>query len=89
MKPFFPFQETTGGQHCEPQHMERNDSELHLPGFRFHPTEEELLDFYLRRVVRGEKLDFDFIGSLNIYHYDPWELPGVHTCEVLYVSFAR
>ncbi|CAL9752834.1 unnamed protein product [Musa acuminata subsp. burmannicoides] len=57
--------------------MERNDFELHLPGFRFHPTEAELLDFYLRRVVQGEKLDFDFIGSLNIYHYDPWELPGL------------
>ncbi|XP_010266117.1 PREDICTED: transcription factor JUNGBRUNNEN 1-like [Nelumbo nucifera] len=48
-----------------------------LPGFRFHPTEEELLDFYLRKMVFGKNLHFDIIGFLNIYHYDPWDLPGL------------
>lgn len=48
---------------------------LELPGFRFHPTEEELLDFYLKNMISG-KMRFDIIGYLNIYHYDPWELPG-------------
>ncbi|KAL6907419.1 hypothetical protein ACP4OV_002458 [Aristida adscensionis] len=48
-----------------------------LPGFRFHPTEEELLDFYLSRVVHGGKLHFDIIGKLNIYRHDPWDLPGM------------
>ncbi|CAL9130407.1 NAC domain-containing protein 22-like [Musa acuminata AAA Group] len=57
--------------------MERRGSQLDLPGFRFYPTEEELLDFYLRRVVLGQKLHFDVIGSLNIYRHDPWELPGL------------
>ncbi|XP_073001355.1 NAC domain-containing protein 22 [Typha latifolia] len=52
-------------------------SELDLPGFRFHPTEEELLDFYLWRVAQGKKLNFDIIGTLNLYRYDPWELPGM------------
>ncbi|KAJ1420621.1 NAC domain [Sesbania bispinosa] len=47
-----------------------------LPGFRFHPTEEELLDFYLKNMVVGKKLRFDVIGFLNIYHHDPWDLPG-------------
>ncbi|KAJ9189463.1 hypothetical protein P3X46_000754 [Hevea brasiliensis] len=51
--------------------------ELDLPGFRFHPTEEELLDFYLKNMVFGKKLRFDIIGYLNIYHHDPWELPGM------------
>ncbi|RRT79893.1 hypothetical protein B296_00024295 [Ensete ventricosum] len=59
------------------QGMERRGSQLDLPGFRFYPTEEELLDFYLRRVVLGQKLHFDVIGSLNIYRHDPWELPGL------------
>ncbi|KAH0464702.1 hypothetical protein IEQ34_004805 [Dendrobium chrysotoxum] len=36
--------------------MEKNGSELDLPGFRFHPTEEELLEFYLRRATAGKKL---------------------------------
>lgn len=50
---------------------------LELPGFRFHPTEEELLDFYLKNMVFG-KMRFDIIGSLNIYLYDPWVLPGTY-----------
>ncbi|XP_074589829.1 NAC domain-containing protein 22-like [Curcuma longa] len=50
---------------------------MDLPGFRFHPTEEELLDCYLRQVVHGGKQNFDVIGNLNIYLHDPWELPGL------------
>lgn len=50
--------------------------DITLPGFRFHPTEEELLDFYLKNMVVGKKLRFDVIGFLNIYHHDPRELPG-------------
>ncbi|OWM84004.1 hypothetical protein CDL15_Pgr004435 [Punica granatum] len=48
-----------------------------LPGFRFHPTEEELLDFYLKNTVSDKMLSFDVIGVLNIYHHDPWKLPGL------------
>ena len=51
-------------------------SDLELPGFRFHPTEEELLDFYLKSTVLGKKLHCDIIGRLNIYDHDPWDLPG-------------
>lgn len=49
--------------------------ELQLPGFRFHPTEEELLDFYLKKMVLGKNTCFQIIGILNIYLYDPWILP--------------
>ena len=56
--------------------MERCGLELDLPGFRFHPTEEELLDFYLHGVASRKKLNFDVIGTLNIYRHDPWELPS-------------
>ncbi|KAM0914224.1 hypothetical protein ACQ4PT_011660 [Festuca glaucescens] len=51
--------------------------EQDLPGFRFHPTEEELLGFYLSGVALGKKLHFDIIGTLNIYRHDPWDLPGM------------
>ncbi|KAF8377731.1 hypothetical protein HHK36_031115 [Tetracentron sinense] len=57
--------------------MDKTTPELDLPGFRFHPTEEELLDFYLKNIHFGKKLRFDIIGFLNIYHHDPWELPGL------------
>lgn len=58
--------------------MEESTNELELPGFRFHPTEEELLSFYLKNMIFGKKLYLDIIGFLNIYHYDPWDLPGIH-----------
>ncbi|KAK2665687.1 hypothetical protein Ddye_004261 [Dipteronia dyeriana] len=51
--------------------------EFNLPGFRFHPTEDELLNFYLKNMVFDKKLNFDVIGFLNIYHHDPWDLPGL------------
>ncbi|KAL7192877.1 hypothetical protein ACSBR2_024648 [Camellia fascicularis] len=51
-------------------------AEVELPGFRFHPTEEELLNCYLKRIAMGNKLSFDIIGFLNIYHHEPWDLPG-------------
>jgi hypothetical protein len=51
---------------------------MDLPGFRFYPTEEELLEFYLKkRVQGGYPLNIDrIIPSLDLYRYDPWELPG-------------
>uniref|UniRef100_A0A1J3IHN2 Putative NAC domain-containing protein 94 n=1 Tax=Noccaea caerulescens TaxID=107243 RepID=A0A1J3IHN2_NOCCA len=49
--------------------------EMELPGFRFHPTEEELLDFYLKNMVYGKKWKVEVIGFLNIYRHDPWDLP--------------
>ncbi|KAK9129294.1 hypothetical protein Sjap_009781 [Stephania japonica] len=57
--------------------VQKTAPELELPGFRFHPTEEELLDFYLKKMVFGKKLHFDIIRFLNIYHHDPWDLPGL------------
>ncbi|PPD84570.1 hypothetical protein GOBAR_DD18498 [Gossypium barbadense] len=51
--------------------------EMELPGFRFHPTEEELLGFYLKNMIYGNKLRDDVIGFLNIYHHDPSDLPGL------------
>ncbi|XP_022726218.1 NAC domain-containing protein 35-like [Durio zibethinus] len=57
--------------------MDDTTPEIELPGFRFHPTEEELLNFYLRNMIYGKKLCYDIIGFLNIYHHDPWDLPGL------------
>ncbi|GLJ25015.1 hypothetical protein SUGI_0478850 [Cryptomeria japonica] len=53
------------------------EGEFQLPGFRFHPTEEELVGFYLRKKVQGQQFGFDIIGTLDLYRYDPWQLPGL------------
>ena len=51
---------------------------IDLPGFRFYPTEEELVGFYLKKQIQGgHLLNFDIIiPTLDLYRYDPWELPG-------------
>ncbi|KAF8103826.1 hypothetical protein N665_0183s0006 [Sinapis alba] len=60
---------------------ERNDDgdqkmeEVLLPGFRFHPTDEELVSFYLKRKVQHHPLSIELIKQLDIYKYDPWDLP--------------
>uniref|UniRef100_A0A0D6QSA3 NAC domain-containing protein n=1 Tax=Araucaria cunninghamii TaxID=56994 RepID=A0A0D6QSA3_ARACU len=48
-----------------------------LPGFRFHPTEQELVGFYLKKMVQGKLHNFQFIEMLDLYHYDPWDLPSL------------
>ncbi|PWA48036.1 NAC domain containing protein 36 [Artemisia annua] len=57
--------------------MNARHTEVELPGFRFHPTEEELLQFYLKKMVSGKNTHCDIIAYLNIYLYDPWVLPGL------------
>ncbi|XP_022947878.1 transcription factor JUNGBRUNNEN 1-like [Cucurbita moschata] len=52
-----------------------DDDQLPLPGFRFHPTDEELVDFYLRRKVHNKPLSIELIKQIDIYKYSPWDLP--------------
>ncbi|CAK9136358.1 unnamed protein product [Ilex paraguariensis] len=49
--------------------------EVMLPGFRFHPTDEELVGFYLRRKIQQRPLSIELIKQVDIYKYDPWDLP--------------
>ncbi|PON57587.1 NAC domain containing protein [Parasponia andersonii] len=46
-----------------------------LPGFRFHPTDEELVGFYLKRKIQERPLSIELIKQLDIYKHDPWDLP--------------
>lgn len=48
------------------------------PGFRFHPTDVELVRYYLKRKVLGKKLLVDAIAELDIYKFEPSDLPGTH-----------
>ncbi|KAK9080729.1 hypothetical protein SSX86_000487 [Deinandra increscens subsp. villosa] len=57
------------------QGFEAVEQEVPLPGFRFHPTDEELVGFYLRRKVEKKPLHIDLIKQIDIYKYDPWDLP--------------
>ncbi|PON38223.1 NAC domain containing protein [Trema orientale] len=44
------------------------------PGFRFHPTEEELLHYYLRKKVAFEKIDLDVIREVDLNKLEPWDI---------------
>nr|AGV29487.1 putative NAC domain class transcription factor [Tamarix hispida] len=51
--------------------------EMKLPvGFRFRPTDEELMVHYLRRKARSLPLPASIIPELDVFHSDPWSLPG-------------
>ncbi|KAL8215651.1 hypothetical protein R6Q57_022488 [Mikania cordata] len=44
------------------------------PGFRFHPTDEELLYYYLRKKVSYEPIDLDVIREVDLNRLEPWDL---------------
>ncbi|MFS7959090.1 putative transcription factor NAM family [Helianthus anomalus] len=56
------------------------DGVLRLPpGFRFHPTDEEVVVQYLKRKVHSLPLPASIIPQVDVCKSDPWELPG--DCE--------
>lgn len=64
-------------QQQQQQGDDEHEHDMVMPGFRFHPTEEELVEFYLRRKVEGKKFNVELITFLDLYRYDPWELPAL------------
>ncbi|KAF8714829.1 hypothetical protein HU200_027362 [Digitaria exilis] len=44
------------------------------PGFRFHPTDEELLLYYLKKKIGFEKFDLEVIREVDLNKIEPWEL---------------
>ncbi|GMG99838.1 hypothetical protein Nepgr_001678 [Nepenthes gracilis] len=53
-------------------------SELQLPpGFRFHPTDEELVTYYLCRKCAKQSVAAPIIAEVDLYKFDPWQLPEI------------
>jgi No apical meristem (NAM) protein len=53
-------------------------NKLFPPGYRFFPTEEELLGFYLQNKLENRREhDMERIMPVvDVYSVDPWQLPG-------------
>ncbi|KAG6533966.1 hypothetical protein ZIOFF_007845 [Zingiber officinale] len=47
------------------------------PGFRFHPTDEELVQHYLWRKIAGHRIPAPIIAEVDLYKHNPWDLPGL------------
>ncbi|WOL14295.1 protein BEARSKIN1-like [Canna indica] len=44
------------------------------PGFRFHPTDEELLLYYLKKKISFEKFELEVIREVDLNKIEPWDL---------------
>lgn len=58
-----------------------------FPGFRFSPTDEELILYYLKKKLDGYDKCVEVIAELDICRYEPWDLP----CKFFlsYISFVQ
>ncbi|KAM1718302.1 hypothetical protein ACFX11_026031 [Malus domestica] len=55
--------------HVEQRFQERTRS-------KFHPTDEELVAYYLKRKINGRKIELEVIPEVDLYKCEPWDLPG-------------
>ncbi|KAK3142396.1 hypothetical protein QOZ80_4BG0345910 [Eleusine coracana subsp. coracana] len=58
------------------------EQELHQPmdlppGFRFHPTDEELITHYLARKVADPRFTALAVGEADLNKSEPWDLPSL------------
>lgn len=54
----------------------KEDDQMDLPpGFRFHPTDEELISHYLYKKVMDTDFSAIAIGEVDLNKSEPWDLP--------------
>ena len=46
------------------------------PGFRFHPTDEELITHYLSEKIINDEFSSKAIGEADLNKCEPWDLPS-------------
>lgn len=46
------------------------------PGFRFHPTDEELITYYLTHKISEVNFGARAIAEVDLTKCEPWDLPG-------------
>ncbi|KAL8141266.1 hypothetical protein V2J09_007287, partial [Rumex salicifolius] len=76
MDPFFLHyhQQNSITQMNNNNHQESSHGNL-PPGFRFHPTDEELITFYLLKKVLDSSFSGRAIAEVDLNKCEPWQLP--------------
>ena len=46
------------------------------PGFRFHPTDEEVITYYLTEKVLNRRFSAKAMGEADLNKCEPWDLPS-------------
>lgn len=52
------------------------------PGFRFHPTDEEIISHYLRHKVLDPSFSAAAVADADFNKCEPWDLPSKSTILV-------
>ncbi|CAL5062138.1 unnamed protein product [Urochloa decumbens] len=70
---------SSGGSAPQQQQKQPGSAPDLPPGFRFHPTDEELVVHYLKKKAASAPLPVAIIAEVDLYKFDPWELPDKAT----------
>lgn len=54
------------------------------PGFRFYPSDEELVCHYLYKKIANEEALRGTLVEIDLHTCEPWQLPGMLPLENLY-----
>ena len=63
--------------------MEGDKKEETLPpGFRFHPSDEELITYYLVNKISDSNFTGRAIADVDLNKCEPWDLPGNNQSKI-------